>query len=307
MVQSFAQLKQRLHQIPPRRAVVAAAHDTHTLQAILAAQRDGLIHPLFIGNKSEINKLYRDLGALVPEEDVIDADGDDDCARCAVAQIRAGRGQLLIKGMLPTGAMLKAVVDRESGIRNSRVMSHVAILDVPSYHKLLYITDGGLVIAPDLEQKRAILENALQFCRFLGYHTPKAAILCATETVSAHMPETSDAAALKAQAEEGLFGPCLVEGPISFDLATDAQAAQVKGYHSPVAGDADILLVPSITAGNLLGKALYGLAGGKMAGCVLGAAVPIALNSRGASPEEKYDSILLCSAMADQSGGFPHD
>ena len=154
-----------------------------------------------------------------------------------------------------------------------------------------------MVVAPDLEQKRHILKNAVDFCRFLGYDRPKAATLCAVETVNPSMPETRDAAVLKEEAEHGDFGPCVVEGPISLDLATDAQAAQAKGYHSPVAGDADILLAPSIAAGNLLGKSLYGLAGGEMAGVVLGAAVPITVNSRGATAQEKYWSILICAAM----------
>ena len=199
--------------------------------------------------------------------------------------------------MLQTGTLLKAVVHRETGIRASQVMSHVAILDVPRYHKLLFITDGGMVVAPNLEQKGHILKNAVDFCRFLGYERPKAAALCAVETVNPAMPETGDALSLKEAGERGEFGPCIVEGPISLDLATDREAALVKGYHSPVAGDADILLVPAIAVGNVLGKALYGLAGGQMAGVVLGAAVPITINSRGATPEEKYYSILLCAAM----------
>ena len=239
MLSSFAQLRQQLHQSGPRSAVVAAAQDEHTLQAVLAARRDGLIHPILVGPPDQLRPLLDRLGASVPEEDL-----------------------------------------------------------VPAYHKLLYITDGGLVVAPGLEEKRAILRNALSLCRFLGYERPKAAALCAAETVSPRMPETGDAAALREEGERGDFGPCLVEGPISLDLATSAEAARLKGYCSPVAGDADILLVPSIAAGNLLGKALYGLAGGKMAGVVLGASVPIALNSRGASWEEKYNSILICAAMS---------
>ena len=191
-----------------------------------------------------------------------------------------------------------ATWDSSSAARIPPSRRTTAPSSVPAYHKLMFITDGGMVVAPDLAQKRAILKNALDLCRFLGYEEPKAAVLCAVETVSPHMAETGDGAALKAEAERGDFGPCQVEGPISFDLATDRQAAQVKGYHSPVAGDADIFLVPSITAGNLLGKALYGMAGGKMAGLVLGASVPITVNSRGAAPEEKYDSIAIAAAMA---------
>ena len=297
VISGFPALKASLQSAPPKTAVVAAAHDEHTLQAVFAAQRDGLIRPLLVGHQEEILSIARRLGEKLAPGQVVDAADDIHCAARSVDLIRAGHGSMLIKGMLPTGALLKAVVNRESGIRTGSVMSHVAILDVPSYHKLLYITDGGMVVAPDLEQKRHILQNAINFCRFLGYDCPQAAALCAVEMVNPSMPETIDAAALKEAGGRGDFGPCIVEGPISLDLATDREAAQVKRYHSPVAGDADILLAPSISAGNLLGKSLYGLAGGEMAGVVLGASVPITVNSRGATAEEKYWSILICAAM----------
>lgn len=298
VISGFQQLRQSLHHAPPKSAVVAAAHDLHTLQAVFAAQKDQLIRPILVGRRQEILDLSRQLDAPLSADQIVDASGEEACAERAVDLIRAGAGDMLIKGMLQTSALLRAVVNKQTGIRTGQLMSHVAILDVPSYPKLLFDTDGGMVIAPDLEQKRHILQNALDFCRFLGYDCPKAAVLCAVETVNPHMPETLDAAALKTEAQRGDFGPCMVEGPISLDLATDPQAAQVKGYHSPVAGDADILLCPSIAAGNLLGKALYGLAGGEMAGVVLGASVPITINSRGATPGEKYSSILICSAMS---------
>ena len=297
VISSFSALKSRLQHLSPREAVVAAAHDEHTLQAVFAARRDGLIRPILVGRRNEIRSIARCLGEELSPEQIVDAQDDLECAARSVALIREGKGDILIKGMLQTGTLLKAVVHRETGIRASQVMSHVAILDVPRYHKLLFITDGGMVVAPNLEQKGHILKNAVDFCRFLGYERPKAAALCAVETVNPAMPETGDALSLKEAGERGEFGPCIVEGPISLDLATDREAALVKGYHSPVAGDADILLVPAIAVGNVLGKALYGLAGGQMAGVVLGAAVPITINSRGATPEEKYYSILLCAAM----------
>ena len=297
-ISGFQQLKQDLKHIPPKAAVVAAAHEEHTLQAVRQAQEDGLIRPVLVGDAPEIQRLTQAMGWQVPPEDVVDEKDEVGCARRAVELIRQGRGSLLIKGMLQTGTLLKEVVRHGTGIRESAVLSHVAILDVPAYHKLMFITDGGMVVAPDLEQKRAILHNALGLCRFLGYDRPKAAVLCAVETVNPKMQETVDAAALKEEGARGDFGGCLVEGPISLDLATDRAAAAIKGYHSPVAGDADIFLVPNITAGNLLGKSLYGLAGGDMAGLVLGASVPITINSRGATPAEKYDSILIAAAMA---------
>ena len=297
VISGFDELKETLHDLPVKQAVVAAAHDEHTLQAVFAARRDGFIRPILVGERKEIFSIARRLGEELEEDQVIEASGEQACAQQAVALIREGKGELLIKGMLQTGTILKAVVSKENGIRRSEVMSHVAILDVPSYHKLLFITDGGMVVAPDLEQKRHILKNAVEFCRFLGYERPKAAALCAVETVTAAMPETQDAARLKEEGDRGEFGPCEVEGPISLDLATDREAARTKHYQSPVAGDADILLVPAIAVGNVLGKALYGLAGGEMAGVVLGAQVPITVNSRGASAQEKYWSILISAAM----------
>lgn len=297
VISGFSALKAKLHELPPKTAVVAAAHDEHTLQAVFMARRDGLICPVLVGRREKILSIAGKLGEELDPARVVDAADDAECAARSVALIHSGEGTMLIKGMLPTSTLLKAVVNKETGIRTGKVMSHVAILDVPSYHKLLYVTDGGMVVAPDLEQKRHILRNALDFCRFLGYDMPKAAALCAVETVNPAMPETADAAVLKTEAERGDFGSCLVEGPIALDLATDKEAAAVKGYRSPVAGDADILLAPSIAAGNLLGKSLYGLAGGEMAGVVLGASAPITVNSRGAAAEEKYWSILICAAM----------
>ena len=300
VIHNFAELKQGFSAASPVPAVVAAAQDRHTLEGVFAAQSDGLIAPILVGDRDKILDLSAQLGQQVPPHSILPCEGEENCARAAVSLIREGRGRMLIKGMLQTGTLLKAVVNKEEGIRRSQVMSHVAILEVPAYHKLLYITDGGMVVAPDLDTKRHILRNALDLCRFLGYEQPKAAALCAVEVETPRMPETMEAARLKEEARAGDFGPCLVEGPISLDLATDPEAAAIKHYESPVAGQADILLVPNITSGNLLGKALYGLAGGTMAGVVLGASVPITINSRGATPEEKYCSILISAAMAGQ-------
>lgn len=304
-ISSFQDLKPRLRGLPPKEAVVAAAHDEHTLQAVFAARRVGLIRPVLVGRGEEIRSLARAQGETLAPDQVVEAGDEEDCAYKSVALIREGAGAMLIKGMLQTGTLMKAVVSHETGIRTSKLLSHVAILDVPRYHKLLFITDGGMVVAPDLEQKRHILQNAVDFCRLLGYERPKAAVLCAVETVTPAMPETEDAAVLKAEGNRGAFGPCVVEGPISLDLATDREAARIKGYRSPVAGDADILLAPSIAAGNFLGKALYGLAGGQMAGVVLGAQVPITVNSRGATAQEKYSSIVLCATTGGEGGLCP--
>ena len=156
-ISGFQALRSGLRDVPPRTAVVAAAHDPHTLEAVFQAQRDGLIRPLLVGERDKILRMAEDLGAPMPEEDVVDARDDRECANRSVELIRQGQGQLLIKGLLPTGTLLGAVVRRESGIRAAELLSHVAILDVPAYHELMFITDGGRVVAPELEQKRAML------------------------------------------------------------------------------------------------------------------------------------------------------
>lgn len=170
---------------------------TNTPYAVFAARPRRLIRPILVGRRNEIRSIAHSLGEELSPEQIVDAQDDLECAARSVALIREGKGDILIKGMLQTGTLLKAVVHRETGIRASQVMSHVAILDVPRYHKLLFITDGGMVVAPNLEQKGHILKNAVDFCRFLGYERPKAAALCAVETVNPAMPETGDALSLK--------------------------------------------------------------------------------------------------------------
>ena len=193
--------------------------------------------------------------------------------------------------------MLKGVVNKENGIKARDTLSNVALLDIPAYHKVVGLTDGGMVMYPTLEQKKDIIDNAVEVYKALGYDNPKVAVLCAVETLNPKMPETVDAAELKKMNQEGIIKGCVVEGPISFDLAVDPEAAKIKGYESPVAGDADIIIMPDISAGNLTSKALTVLGGAMMAGIVMGAKCPIALNSRSAAFEEKYYSLLACAYM----------
>ena len=281
MLSSFAQLRQQLHQSGPRSAVVAAAQDEHTPpgRAGRPAGRPDPPHPG--GAPGPAPPPAGPSGRFGPGGGLGPRRNRGGVRRPGCGPGPPGAGQSAHQGPSVHGYPAGAVVDRAGGIRGDGLLSHVAILEVPAYHKLLYITDGGLVVAPGLEEKRAILRNALSLCRFLGYERPKAAALCAAETVSPPHARDRRRRRPPGGGERETSAPCLVEGPISLDLATSAEAARLKGYCSPVAGDADILLVPSIAAGNLLGKALYGLAGGKMAGVVLGASVPIALNSRG--------------------------
>lgn len=300
-ISDFSALKSRIKTEKETPAVVCAAHDRHTLEGVFSARRDGLISPILVGNKQEILRICKQLGEEIDEACIISAEHDAQCAKLSVSLIKNGQGQILIKGMIQTATVLSAVLNRTDGIGTGSLLSHVAVLQVPAYPKLMFFTDGGMVTEQTYEKKRGILQNAVSFCRFLGYDMPKVACLCAAETVSPHMQETVDADRLKQESLAGAFGSCLVEGPISLDLATSKASAQEKQFKSEVAGDADIFLCPSLAACNLTAKALYGLANGKMAGVILGASVPIVINSRSASAQEKYYSILLCAAMAQDN------
>jgi phosphate butyryltransferase len=277
-----------------RTLVVAAAHDEFTLESVFSASKKLPIKYILVGNREKIFDISAKLDVDLENGCVVDAVDDTDSARKAVALIREGRGDALMKGILETGTLLKAVLDRETGIRGTGSISHFAMLEVPSYHKLVAITDAGIMPYPTFEQKADIIRNSVDFYKRLGFTGPKIAALCAIEHPSDKMPETLEAEQLKVLADKGEFGDCLLEGPISLDLAVSKKSAGIKGYVSEVTGDVDILMVPNITAGNVLCKVLLYWGGAKMAGCALGAKVPIVIVSRGATAEEKFLSIMMC-------------
>jgi len=300
MIRNFDELIDQVkNNASVKRVAVVAAHDRHTLEAVLKARADGIAEPVLIGDAGKISAILKDLSAETAGISIIDAKGDGDAARVGVLLVHEGKADFIMKGILQTADLLKAVVDKETGLRTGDgIMSHFVVNEVPAYHKLLVTSDGGMVTYPDLEQKRGILENAVEVLLSLGYECPKVAALAAVETPNPKMPEAMDAFELKKMNQQGIIQNCLVEGPISYDLAVSTESAEAKGYDSPVAGDADILIVPNITAGNILGKALVFSAGAKMAGFITGARVPVVLTSRGATAEEKYLSIVLSAAYA---------
>jgi len=281
-----------------KRVVVIAAQDKHTLEAVFFARSNNIVEPILIGNAKEIKALLAELSVTLSDEAIIDVGSDSEAAIKGVEMIRANQADFIMKGKIQTADILKAVVDKEKGLRTDKIMSHFVINELTNYHKLIVTTDGGMVMYPDLEQKKKILENAVMVLHSFGYVCPKVAVLAAVESVNEKMPETMDAAELKRMNQSGDITGCLVEGPISYDLAMNKDSAAAKGYESPVSGEADILLVPNITAGNILGKALVFSAGAKMAGFIVGAKVPIVLTSRGASAEEKYLSLVISAAYA---------
>ncbi len=297
ILKDFKQLRQLVESVDKRTVAVVAAHDAHTLEAVLKTKDEGILDHILIGKKDDIIKIGNELGYDVSHDVIIDSDTDEDAVTKGLDLIKTGGADFLQKGILQTSTLLKGVVNKENGIKARDTLSNVALLDIPAYHKVVGLTDGGMVMYPTLEQKKDIIDNAVEVYKALGYDNPKVAVLCAVETLNPKMPETVDAAELKKMNQEGIIKDCVVEGPISFDLALDPEAAKIKGYESPVAGDADIIIMPDISAGNLTSKALTVLGGAMMAGIVMGAKCPIALNSRSAAFEEKYYSLLACAYM----------
>ncbi len=294
--QTFDELIRFARERQTKKTVAAVCpDDPATLQAIYDCQQQGLLRALLIGEEAKIRSLWLALGGKTAELEIIDAKDKTLAAARAVAEIRAGRADFLMKGNLDTAVLLKAVVDKEKGLRSGKLISHLAFLQIPGYHKLIVLTDSGMVLKPDLTQKKAILLNAVLALQALGYTCPKVGVLAAIEKVNPSMPETIDAAALTAMNRSGELPDCWVEGPISYDLLMSRDIAEKKGYSSPVVEDADIMLVSDLTSGNLLGKALTVSAHAQMAGLIVGASVPIALTSRGSHLTEKLNSLILAA------------
>lgn len=275
---------------------LVAAHDEHALEAVIMADKENIAFPLLVGDKEKIESILESFKIAKDTYKIIDSKDDKESAQIAIDAIKNKEADFLMKGKLQTSDLLKAVVNKETGLSKGKVMSHVAIQEVPTYHKLIAVTDGGMMLYPNLEEKKQIIENAVDVFRSMGYEAPKVAVLAAVENVNPKMPESVDAHELKMMNQRGEISDCIVEGPISYDLTLSKESAQIKGYNSPVTGDADILVVPNITAGNILGKTLIYSANAKMAGFIVGAKVPIVLTSRGATTEEKYLSLVISAS-----------
>ncbi len=297
VIKNFDELIRKVANYKEKKKVaVVAAHDEHTLEAVFKAKEDGVVEPILIGRKDKIKEILDKHNFALSDEFIIDIEDESQAAYKAVELVNENKANSIMKGKIQTADLLKAVVDKERGIRTGRLMTHFAVLEVPTYHKLLAITDGGMVMYPTLEQKKGIIQNAVDVLLSLGYEKPKVAVLAAVEKVNPKMPETVDAAELKKMAESGEITNCIVEGPISYDIAMNRESAEIKGFDSPVVEDVDILIPPNIATGNILAKALIYSGNAKMAGIIVGAKVPIILTSRGSSSEEKYLSIVLATA-----------
>ncbi|HEX7772014.1 MAG TPA: phosphate acetyltransferase [Pyrinomonadaceae bacterium] len=294
----YERLLARCEGLAPIPTAVAHPCEASALSGAVEAATRGLIVPLLVGPAAKIRETavmsQIDLGNLK----IVDVPHSHAAATKAVELVKEGKAEILMKGSLHTDELMSAIVSREGGLRTGRRISHVFIMDVPTYHKVLVITDAAINIAPTLEDKADILQNAIDLCIALGLEKPKVAILAAVETVTTKMPATIDAAALCKMAERGQVKGAILDGPLAFDNAISAQAAETKGIKSVVAGDPDILLAPDLEAGNILAKQLSFLANADSAGMVLGAKVPVILTSRADSVRSKVASCAVAKLVA---------
>jgi len=273
---------------------IAGAEDKEAIKAVYEAKELGVSAILF-GKKEIVEKNLSELGVEYP---IIDCRNDEEASRLAVKYVVEGKCHIVMKGLVKTSTLLKAVLDKECGLRTERLLSHVTLVEVPGMNRLVFITDGGMVIRPTLEQKVQIIENAVSIATKLGYEMPKVGILAAVETVNPDMPETLEAAMLAKMNERGQIKGCKVDGPLGIDNALSVYAAEVKGIKGEVAGHADILVVPDIHSGNFLGKSAVYFANGRIAGIIAGAKAPVIVISRADASDSKFASIALAMALS---------
>ena len=280
-----------------KRLAVAVAQDEHCLEAICAVDRMGLVEATLIGNEKKIKEIAAKFNLDVSRMKIINEEVDALAVRKAVSMVREKQADILMKGNVPTAVFLRGVLDKEVGLRKGDVLSHFALFEVPTYPKLLGLSDAAMIPAPDFKTKIALINNAVEFMNKLGYIKPKVAVLAAVEMVNEAMPATMDAALLSKMNQRGQIRNCILDGPLAYDNAVSLESAKHKGIVSDVAGDADLLIVPDIEAGNILYKAFGFSANAKLAAVVLGAAAPIVLTSRSDTEESKQASIIMAAAI----------
>ncbi len=296
MLRSFDDILAAVREQPRRKVAVANAVSASSLQAALRAQELDIADPLFVGSRAEILRVAEENQLDLAAAEILDVPGELEAAGAAVQAVREGRAGILSKGLLHTDDFLRAMLDKENGLRSGSLMSHIFLLGLPD--RLLLVTDGAMNVAPDLTAKAAIILNAVYLANCLGNGNPKVGVLAATELVNPSMQATLDAAALATMERRGQFPSCDVDGPFALDNAVSVEAARLKKIPGEIAGQCDILLVPDIEAGNILAKTFSFLGGGKLAGVLVGAAAPVVLTSRADSDEAQMFSIAIAVLTA---------
>ncbi len=297
MLKNFDELVERAKGLGKRRLAVANPYEVEDLKAIKRAKDEGIIEPIIIGDKEKIEEFLKKAN-VEPDMEIVEEKDYYKAIELSIQFAREGKADLIMKGLVKTPDLLHAVLDKEKGIRKYKLLSHVGVLSCSRYPKFIIMSDGGMVIAPSLEEKVEILKNALIVAKALEIETPKVALLSAIEIVNPKMPSTLDVALIAKMAQRKQIKGIIADGPLAFDNAISKWAAEHKGIDSPVAGDADVFIVPNIEAGNIFFKILNYLSDGKSAGVVIGAKVPVVLPSRADTPESKFYSIVLSSLVS---------
>lgn len=280
----------------------ACAQDDHVLLAVENARSSNIADAILIGDEAQIRRVATESGIDPSNYRIIDVPDKVEACRTAVSLVKNGEADAVMKGIVDTAIILKAVLDKDIGLRDAKLLSHVALFEVPGFDRLLLVTDAAMSIAPDLEAKKEIIRNAVKVANAIGAENPVVACLCAIEKVNPKMPATVDAAALVEAAKSGEITGCTVIGPLALDNAISVEAAKRKGIADPNAGHADVLLMPNIETGNALYKALVILAGASTASLIVGAKAPVIITSRADSEQTKINSIVLALATAAKKG-----
>jgi len=293
----LSEIVERARKRESRRLVVAAAEDHLVLSAVIRAKAQNLVDPILVGDTEKILKLSNEHKLRIEDIPLLDEKDPEKACILSVELIKKGEADILMKGLVSTAPLLKAVLHREKGLRKNKVLSHAALFEIRSYHKLLAITDAAININPGIPDKISIIENAVEIFHRLNIENPKVAVLSAIEKVNPKIKSTVEADQLKKLNQSGEIKGCIVDGPLAMDIAVSPESASHKCIDSQVAGDADILVTPSLSSGNILYKSLIFLGGSVSAAIVMGAQVPIVLTSRSDSEESKLMSIALASAL----------
>ncbi|MCX7903932.1 MAG: phosphate butyryltransferase [Caloramator sp.] len=299
MIKTFDQVLERVKSFPTKRIAVAVAQDEPVLEAVFEAKKMGIADAILVGDREKILECEKILG--IPEDmfDIIDEKDNAKACLLAVELVSSKKAHMLMKGLVDTATFLRAVLDKERGLRTGKVLSHVAVFEVPALNRMLLLTDAAMNIAPDLKAKKEIIENAVVVAKAIGMEMPKVAVVAAVEVVNPDMQPTIDAAVLSKMNDRGQIKGCIIDGPLAIDNALSEEAAKHKGIKSPVAGHADIILVPNIETGNAMYKTLTYTSNAKNGGILSGAAAPVILTSRADSNESKLYSIALASLVAE--------
>jgi phosphate butyryltransferase len=299
MIRTFEELQNAAKSKPSRKLAMAMAEEADALKAVLAAAEEGIVEPILVGNKGAIAGIAEETGIDISPHRIEPAEGEQQCAARAVELVREGEAAVLMKGRTPTAVIMRAILHRHGGLRGPGVLSHVSIIQIDRYPKLLIMSDPGINIAPDLNTKAAIIGNMVYVAQKLGIERPKVAVIAAVEKVNAGaMPVTVDAALLSKMSERGQITGCIVDGPFALDNALSRKSCETKGIQTEVGGDADALLMPDIEAANVFYKTLAHLTAAKIAALTIGAKVPVVMSSRADSDAIKYNSILGAVSIA---------